>query len=97
MESILIALKAQKYPLMEENEIVKYLLSREYTLMVRSQTQRSAGEKLAIQQILNKAYAVADKQKLGDNWLAKKGLKRDDMTDEQLLDMMYEDDEKDHT
>ncbi len=97
MESILLALKAKKYPLMEENEIVKYLLSREFTLMLKTQsvpTQRTAEEKRAIQNILNRLYQEADKQKLGEKWLAKKGLKPSEVTEEQFLDLLYEEDEK---
>ncbi len=100
MESILFALKAKKYPLMEENEIVKYLLSREFSHMLKAQslpTQRTAEEKKEIQHVLEGIYQRAAKQKLGKKWLAKKGYTSENVTEEQFLDSLYEADAEDNT
>lgn len=97
MESILLVLKAKKYPLLEENEIVKYLLSRDFSNILQTHslpTERTTEEKEEIQNILNKIYQVVNKQKLAEKWFKKKRINSKKITEEQILDLLYDEDEK---
>ena len=74
-----------KYSLLSEAEIIKLALSEAYT--------KKAKEALENKQKLRKAFyhAIEEGGKIGDKLLAKKGLKRENMTEQQIYDIFLDD------
>lgn len=87
IEEALMVLRMQKYPLLEESEIVKFLISREYNEAIKEGGgKRSNKEKQEIKKILNVIYKNGDT--FGKAFLEKKGLKRKNLSEEQLYDLI---------
>ena len=74
-----------RYSLLSEAEIIKLALSEAYT--------RKAKDTLENEQKLRKAFnhAIEEGGKIGDKLLAKKGLKRENMTEQQIYDIFLDD------
>lgn len=87
IEQALIVLQSKKYPLLEENEIVKYLISREYN-EAKKEIDNNKGdkEKQEIKKILQAIYKSGNKY--GKAFLEKKGLKKESLTEEQLYELV---------
>jgi len=85
IEQALIVLQSKKYPLLEENEIVKYLISREYNEAIK-EIDNNKGDrgKQEIKKILKAIYKDGDK--FGKAFLEKKGLKKEESQKRQLRD-----------
>ena len=77
----------EKYPLLSEAEIIKMVLSEKF---------RGLKEKSVEHEDRNKSVKVAyrhlmsEGKKLGDKLLAKKGLKRKDVTEQQFYDLILD-------
>lgn len=83
LDKVLASLK-QKYQLLTEAEIIKVVLSEKYSkelgnanVVEKTQRIRDAWKILKI-----------EGKKLGDKFLAKKGLKQEDMSEEDLHDLL---------
>lgn len=73
-----------RYSLLSEAEIIKLALSEIYT--------RKTEETMKNEQKLRKAFnhAIEEGGKIGDKLLAKKGLKRENMTEQQIYDIFFD-------
>ncbi|PJA55436.1 hypothetical protein CO165_03530, partial [Candidatus Roizmanbacteria bacterium CG_4_9_14_3_um_filter_33_18] len=87
IEQALIVLQSKKYPLLEENEIVKYLISREYNEAIK-EIDNNKGDrgKQEIKKILKAIYKDGDK--FGKAFLEKKGLKKENLNEEKLYELV---------
>lgn len=83
IEEALTVLQSKKYPLLEENEIVKYLISREYN-EAKKEIDNNKGdkEKQEIKKILKTIYESG--YKFGKIFLEKKGFKKEELNEEKL-------------
>ena len=74
-----------RYKLLSEAEIIKLALSEVHT--------RKTEETMKNKQKLRKAFyhAIEEGGKIGDKLLAKKGLKRENMTEQQIYDIFLDD------
>ena len=87
IEEALMVLRMQKYPLLEESEIVKFLISREYNEAIKEgESNRTNKEKQEIKKILRTIYKKGDT--FGASFLEKKGLKRKNLSEEQLYNLV---------
>ena len=87
IEEALAILRMQKYPLLEESEIVKFLISREYNETIKEdRSKRSDKEKQENKKILRAIYKKGDK--FGRTFLEKKGLKLENLNESQLYDLV---------
>lgn len=87
IEGALMVLRMQKYPLLEESEIVKFLISREYNEAIKEAGgKRSNKEKQEIKKILKAIYKNGGK--FGKVFLEKKGLKEKNLNEQQLYDVV---------
>ncbi len=79
-----LSLLRQKYTLLSEAEIIKTALSEKY--------KKELGE-IEKEERLKKAYdhAMAEGHKIGDRLLAKKGLKREDLSEQEIYDLFFDD------
>lgn len=87
IEGALMLLQSKKYPLLEESEIVKYLISREYNEAIKEMNNvKGDKEKQKIKKILRAIYKNGDK--FGKIFLDKKGLKKEDLDEDQLYKLV---------
>lgn len=83
LDEVLASLK-QKYRLLSEAEIIKVVLSDRYYKEMETEASLKKDHKL------RKAYKhlMKEGKKLGDKLLAEKGLKREDMSEEDLYNLL---------
>ena len=87
IEEALMLLQSKKYPLLEENEIVKYLISREYNEAIKEiENNKTDKEKREIKKILQAIYKNGNKY--GKAFLEKKGLKKEYLNEERLYELV---------
>lgn len=81
LDEVLASLK-QKYRLLSEAEIIKVVLSEKYSRELIKPKKRDQHIKRAWEEL------KIEGKKLGDKLLAKKGLKREDMSEEDLYNLL---------
>jgi hypothetical protein len=81
LDKVLASLK-QKYRLLSEAEIIKVVLSDRYYKEIEGSSEKDQRIKKAWEEL------KIDGKKLGDKLLAKKGLKREDMSEDDLYRLL---------
>lgn len=71
-----------KYPIMSEAEIIKMALSQKY----REEVEESSEKEKQVADAYT--YLMSEGKKLGDKFLAKKGLKRENVSEEQFAALL---------
>jgi hypothetical protein len=84
LEEVLSYLR-DKYRLLSEAEIIKLALSEKYSKEVKEPIEEDRRIKKAWEEL------KIEGKKLGDKLLAKKGLKREDVTEQQFYDLFLDD------
>lgn len=79
-----LAFLQRKYHLLSEAEIIKVALAEKYTKELVKSKEKDEEIKKAYK------HAMAKGKKLGDKLLAEKGLKREDVTEQQFYDLFLD-------
>lgn len=80
LEQVLAFLR-RKYKLLSEAEIIKIALAEKYVKELEKTSENEQGVRKAYE------HAMVEGRKLGDKLLAEKGLKREDITEQQFYDL----------